>query len=142
MNRKVPSKIQTATCKRAACGLVVPPYHRAKPINLPSNATVANRGRPPAFFETLGRPSTLRASRLRIPRRVLVADAKINQSFRVPAFDQTGVPRISQVPSEFITEGSIICRWSEVPRNPFSLTAHGKLSPLLRSYNSILDSQP
>jgi len=67
-----PSKTQTTTFKRAACGLAVPPYHRAKPIYLPSNATVANRGRPPAFFETLARPSTLRASRLRIPRRVQV----------------------------------------------------------------------
>jgi len=46
------------------------PYHRAKPIYLPSNATDASRGRPPAVFETLARPSTLRASRLRIPRRV------------------------------------------------------------------------
>ena len=34
-----PSKMQTKTCKRAACGLAVPPYHRAKPIHLPSNAT-------------------------------------------------------------------------------------------------------
>ena len=50
--------MQTATCKRAACGLAVPPYQRAKPINLPSNATDASRGRPPAFFETLARPST------------------------------------------------------------------------------------
>ena len=32
-------RIQPTTCKRAACGLAVPPYHRAKPINLPSNAT-------------------------------------------------------------------------------------------------------
>jgi len=67
-----PSKIQTTTCKRADCGLAVPPYHRAKPIYLPSNATDTSRGRPPAFFETLARPSTLRASRLRIPRRVQV----------------------------------------------------------------------
>ena len=59
MNRKASLKIQTTTCKRAACGLAVPPYHRAKPINLPSNAAVASRGRPPAFFETLARPSTL-----------------------------------------------------------------------------------
>jgi len=29
------------------------PYHRAKPINLLSNAPVDTRGRPPAFFETL-----------------------------------------------------------------------------------------
>ena len=67
-----PTKMQTTTCKRAACGLAVPPYQRAKPIYLPSNATDASRGRPPAFFETLARPSTLRASRLRIPRRVQV----------------------------------------------------------------------
>jgi len=45
--------MQTTTCKRAACGLAVPPYQRAKPIYLPSNATDASRGRPPAFFETL-----------------------------------------------------------------------------------------
>jgi len=64
--------MQTTTCKRAACGLAVPPYQRAKPIYLPSNATDASRGRPPAFFETLARPSTLRASRLRIPRGVQV----------------------------------------------------------------------
>ena len=43
-----PSKIQTTTCKRVACGLAVPPYHRAKPIYLPSNATDASRGRPTA----------------------------------------------------------------------------------------------
>jgi len=61
--------MQTTTCKRAACGLAVPPYHRAKPVNLPSKATDASRGRPPAFFETLARPSTLRACSLRIPRR-------------------------------------------------------------------------
>ena len=30
-----------------------PPYHRAKPINLLSNAPVDTRGRPLAFFETL-----------------------------------------------------------------------------------------
>jgi len=30
---------------------------------------------------------------------MLVAAAKINKSFIVPAFDQTGVPRIIQVPS-------------------------------------------
>ena len=46
------SSMQTTTCKRAACGLAVPPYQRAKPIYLPSNATDASRGRPPAFFET------------------------------------------------------------------------------------------
>ena len=63
-----PLKVQTATCKRAACGLAVPPYHRAEPINLPSNQTVATRGRLSAFFETLARPSTLRASRLCTPR--------------------------------------------------------------------------
>jgi len=53
---------------------------------------------------------------------MLVAAAKINQSSIVPAFDQTRVPRIIQVPSgaaKFITEGFIICRWLEVPRNPF-----------------------
>jgi len=61
-----PSKTQTTTYKRAACGLAVPPYQRAKHIYLPSNATDAGRGRSPAFFETLARPSTLRASRLRI----------------------------------------------------------------------------
>jgi hypothetical protein len=73
VNRKAPPpKMQTTTCKRAACGLAVPPYQRAKPINLPSNATDASRGRPPAFFKTLARPSTLRASRLRIPRRVQI----------------------------------------------------------------------
>ena len=27
--------MQTTTCKRAACGLAVPPYQRAKPIYLP-----------------------------------------------------------------------------------------------------------
>ena len=71
VNRKAPpSKMQTTTCKRAACGLAVPPYQRAKPIYLPSHATDASRGRPPAFFETLARPSTLRASRLRIPRKL------------------------------------------------------------------------
>jgi len=72
VNRKSPPskyKIQTETCKRAACGQAVPPYHRVKPIYLPSNATDASRGRPPAFFETFAGPSTLRASRLRIPRR-------------------------------------------------------------------------
>ena len=70
VNRKAPpSKIQTSSCKRAACGLAVPPYHRTKPIYLPSNATDASRGRPLAYFETLARPSTLRASRLRIPGR-------------------------------------------------------------------------
>ena len=42
--------MQTTTCKRAACGLAVPPYQRAKPIYLPSNATDASRGRPPAYF--------------------------------------------------------------------------------------------
>ena len=48
MNRKAPpQKMQTATCKRAACGLAVPPYHRAKPIKLPPNATGASRGRAP-----------------------------------------------------------------------------------------------
>jgi len=26
-----PSKMQTKACKRAACGLAAPPYHRAKP---------------------------------------------------------------------------------------------------------------
>ena len=32
VNRKSPpSKMQTTTCKRAACGLAVPPYQRAKP---------------------------------------------------------------------------------------------------------------
>jgi len=31
-NRKAPLKIQTTTCKRAACGLAVPPNHRAKPM--------------------------------------------------------------------------------------------------------------
>ena len=32
MNRKAPpSKMQTTTCKRAACGLAVPPYQRANP---------------------------------------------------------------------------------------------------------------
>ena len=31
--------MQTTTCKRAACGLAVPPYQRAKSMNLPSNAT-------------------------------------------------------------------------------------------------------
>jgi len=36
--------MQTTTCKRAACGLAVPPYQRAKPIYLPSNATDANSG--------------------------------------------------------------------------------------------------
>ena len=60
MNRKPPpQKYTNKTCKRADCGLAVPPYRRAKPINLPSNATGASRGRPPAFFETLARPSTL-----------------------------------------------------------------------------------
>ena len=44
-----PFEIQTRTCKRAACGLVVPPCHRAKPIHLPSQTTVATRGRLPAF---------------------------------------------------------------------------------------------
>ena len=57
VNRKAPlkasTKRQTTTCKRAACGLAAPPYHRAKPIYLPSNATDASRGRSPAFFETL-----------------------------------------------------------------------------------------
>jgi len=73
VNREAPpQKIQTTTFKRAACGLAVPPYQRAKPIYLPSNATDASRGRPPAFFETLARPFTLRASRLCIPRRVQV----------------------------------------------------------------------
>ena len=65
--------MQTTTCKRAACGLAVPPYQRAKPIYLPSNATDASRGRPPAFFETLARPSTLRASRLRGSLELTVA---------------------------------------------------------------------
>ena len=60
--------MQTTTCKWAACGLAVPPYQRAKPIYLPSNATDASRGRPPAFFETLARPSTLRASQREFPR--------------------------------------------------------------------------
>ena len=45
--------MHTTTCKRAACGLAVPPYQRAKPIYLPSNATDASRGRPPAFQEVL-----------------------------------------------------------------------------------------
>ena len=36
--------MQTTTCKRAACGLAVPPYQRAKPIYLPSNATDACSG--------------------------------------------------------------------------------------------------
>jgi len=67
VNRKAPpSKMQTTTCKRAACGLAVLPYQRAKPIYLPSNATDASRGRPPAFFETLTRPSNLRASRVAV----------------------------------------------------------------------------
>ena len=57
---------------RAVCGLAAPSYHRAKPVYLPSYATDASRGRPPALFETLAGPSTLRASRLRIPRRVQV----------------------------------------------------------------------
>jgi len=65
--------MQTTTCKRAACGLAVSPYQRAKPIYLPSNATDASRGRPPAFFETLARPSTLRASRLRGSLELTVA---------------------------------------------------------------------
>jgi hypothetical protein len=50
---KPPPKNKNKTCKRAACGLADPPYHRAKPINLLSNAPVDTRGRPPAFFETL-----------------------------------------------------------------------------------------
>ena len=41
----------------------------SKPIYLPSNTIDASRCRPPAFFETLARPSILRACRLRIPRR-------------------------------------------------------------------------
>ena len=69
VNRKAPpSRIQTIMCKWAACGLAAPPYHRAKPIYLPSNATDASRGRPPGFFETLARPSTLKASRLYTPK--------------------------------------------------------------------------
>jgi len=54
---------------------------------------------------------------------------------------------------KFITEGLIICRWPKVPRNPFpplmptvhdcvSQTGRGILSPLLKSYNAILNSQP
>jgi len=35
----------------------------------------------------------------RIVLTMLVAAAEINQSSIVPAFDQTGVPRITQVPS-------------------------------------------
>ena len=82
MNRKAPpSKMQTTRCKRAACGLAVPPYQRAKPINLPSNAMGASRGRPPAFFETLARPSTLRASRLRIPRKKIAFRADGRSAF-------------------------------------------------------------
>ena len=54
--------------------------HPRKPIYLPSNATDASRGRPPAVFETLARPSTLRASRLRIP----VKRAKSNSDLYKP----------------------------------------------------------
>ena len=63
-NRKAPPlKIQTVTCKRAACGLAGRPYQRAKPINLPSNATDASRGRPPAFFDEERRTATGRMLR-------------------------------------------------------------------------------
>jgi len=91
---------------------------------------------------------------------MLVAAAKINQSSIVPAFDQTRVPRIIQVPSLAVLQiqnGRVhhhhlsICRWPEVPRNPFpplmptvhdcvSQSDRGILSPLLKSYNAILDS--
>jgi len=97
--------MQTTICKRAACGLAVPPYQRANPIYLPSDATDASRGRPPAFFETLARPSTLHLESKstaytpksagsvlvigKIVLTMLVAAAKINQSSIVPAFDQT-----------------------------------------------------
>ena len=63
MNRKAPpQKCKQQHASGPLCGLAAPPYQRAKPIYLPSNATDASRGRPPAFFETLARPSTLRAS--------------------------------------------------------------------------------
>jgi len=87
---------------------------------------------------------------------MLVAAAKINQSSIVPAFDQNESPTDNSSTRrccKFITEGFIICRWPEVPRNPFSplmptvhdcvsQTDRGILSPLLKSYNAILDSQP
>ena len=55
--------MQTTTCKRAAFGLAAPPYQRAKPINLPSTATDASRGRPPAFFDEERRTATGRMLR-------------------------------------------------------------------------------
>ena len=60
MNRKAPLKIKITTFKSASCGLAAPPYDRAKPINLRSNATVATRGHLPVFVETLARHSTSR----------------------------------------------------------------------------------
>jgi len=112
--------MQTTTCKRAACGLAVPPYQRAKPIYLPSNATDASRGRPPAFFRnprkalhlesksTAYTPKSAGSALVigKIVLTMLVAAAKINQSSIVPAFDQTRVPRIIQAISAFPGETS------------------------------------
>ena len=118
--------MQTTTCKRAACGLAAPPYQRAKPIYLPSNATDASRGRPPAFFETRNPRKALHleskstaytpkraGSALVIGKNVLimpVTAAKINQSSMMPAFDQTRVQRIIHVSTKrcckFIRKGS------------------------------------
>ena len=55
--------MQTTTCKRAACGLAVPPYQRAKPIYLPPNATDASRGRPSIEENAAGRSGNARALR-------------------------------------------------------------------------------
>ena len=81
-----PSKLQIETYKRAACGLAAHPYQRAKPINLPSNATAATRGRPPAFLKILARPSALRAGRLPMPLPFLnySALALFAQRTRIP----------------------------------------------------------
>jgi len=79
---------------------------------LPSNATDASRGLPPAFRHprkalhlesksTVYTPKSAGSALVigKIVLTMLIAAAKINKSSIVPAFDQTRVPRIIQVPS-------------------------------------------
>jgi hypothetical protein len=81
---KSPHKNTISNIRVGRWWLAAPLYHRANPINSPSNATVATRGRLwdrprragirrltglSTFFETFARPSTSIASRLQILRR-------------------------------------------------------------------------
>ena len=81
--------MQTTTCKRAACGLAVPPYQRAKPIYLQSNATDASRGRPPAFFETL---ALIKYGICDGIYRILGRESTISEIpvFKIPIFGKSG----------------------------------------------------